>query len=503
MFTTRFRPTIRLLGLLAICAAVAGLAGTRAAPAAGEGDDFASQELGAPWDMSDPTTFAFEYTRDHGDGGGPLNVSLSGGVLSATATTGDPRVTLLVPSNPLANPVPPEGGYRPIDAGRYRYLSVQVNVPADSLAQVFWQTSSGQPFGFSQFQQLTAGPNTITIDLAATGPGSGGVPWSGLIQGLYFDPMMSAGAFQIDYVRLSSAPPANPANGLPQLKITAPSFISGPDYAASEVGNAWDMSDPADVFRSHALGPLAFNNGVLDASTGNCSGADCGDPQVTLKVGPPINTSKYKYVTYRMQLDNTEALAGGAVARFLWWSTIPQQSSTTADALVYDGFRTVSFDLTQIRLDGASFAPWASSAPIAFRFDPHEYITPHTFHLDYVMLTGDSTADASYAIRYEVSDADGDTPTTEFFYDTDTNRDNGAGTAIVCGASAGMAANGFNVYLPLVKRFGDQPPVVPSGSTCNWDTSSVPAGAYYIYGVANDGADATGVYSQTPVVVSH
>jgi hypothetical protein len=205
-----------------------------------------------------------------------------------------------------------------------------------------------------------------------------------------------------------------------------------------------------------------------------------------------------------MRLDGKQDTVNGSVARVLWWSTKPQQASITASWVIAEDYQTVSFDMSKIKLEPASFATWQNSTPIVFRFDPHEFAAPHTFHLDYVMLTGDSTATSSFDIRYQTSDADGGTPSVQFFADTDTNPDNGTGAPIACtSAAAVIAASNAKLFVPLAIRPGAIPPVVPSGSTCRWDTSNVAAGRYYIYAVTSDGTDTTGAYSQTPVVVSH
>src|SRR5262245_54903730 len=141
MFTARhhFR-RFRSLSFLALGLALLAFALSSGAPArvatatTANGADFASQELGNAWDMTGPADIAFEHTRDNGNGnqgiGHPFSdLSFSGGLLSATATGDDPRITLMIPSDPGVNPVPPEGGYRPIDASKYKYLTVRLNVP--------------------------------------------------------------------------------------------------------------------------------------------------------------------------------------------------------------------------------------------------------------------------------------------------------------------------------------------------------------------------------------
>lgn len=457
---------------------------------AANGEDYAASELGNPWDMSGPEDIAYEFTRDRGQ---ITNLGFENGQLKGT-TGGDARVTLLVPSNAGVNPVLPEGGYRPINTAKYRYLTVKMTVDKTSFANVYWQATDGSSFnGYVEtsgqgFKTFNPGTSVITFDLGASSK------WTGTVQGLYFDPATTSGVnFQLDYVLLTTTPPTNPNNTPLEVAITAPSFISGPDYATTELANPWDMNDASDVERFFNVTNATFNNGILRAvNTTN-------DPAIALNVPGTINTSKYKYVTYRMSVDGNIDTVNGSVARFVWWSDIPQNSTTTRDTVVYEGYRTVSFDMNTIRTEPNAGAnrPWSQSAPTVFRLDPHEFPAAHAFNVDYVMLTGDSVANTSYNIRYTVSN---NASNVQFFYDTDRNADNGT-TAISCGAARTQAANS-RAYIPLVTA-GAAPPVVPGGSTCRWNTASVPNGSYYVYMVVNDGSNTVARYSDTPVVVQH
>ena len=488
----RHNVVVVLLAALALVLPGATTQAQTAQPQASNGEDYAANELGNPWDMTDPTAIAYEYSRDNGD---IANFRFEDGKLKGT-TKNDARVSLITPSNPNVNPVPPEGGFRPINTAKYRYMTVRINVDRAANATVYWQAGLGTEFiGYAEsglgFKQLNPGDNIITFDLGAA------PKWTGAIQGLYFDPDTKAGTnFAIDYVRLSTVVPQSPNNNIPRLNITAPSFISGPDYATTELGNPWDMNDVSDVKTLTNIKDVSFDNGILRGTNTN------GDPSVSLRLNGSINTAKYKYVTYRMSLDGTIDTNLGSVARVIWWSDIPERSTVSRDIVIYEGYRTVSFDLNTIRNETGSGAgiPWSQSAPIVFRLDPHEFTTPRPFNLDYVMLTGDSTANSAYDIRYTLNDADGGTPSTQFFYDTDRNP--GGGTPISCGAAQSQAAAGNRAYLPLVVGPG-APPVVPNGASCRWNTANVPNGSYYIYGVANDGSDTVTRYSETPVVVSH
>jgi hypothetical protein len=492
MSTTRLRLNpLYPFGLLimSVMLLALGLPGATPTLAAGNGEDYATNELGNPWDMDGPGDIAFEQTRygDHMTG-----MAFTNGIFSATATGGDPRLFLRWPVDSHVNPVPQDGNYHPIDANKYKFFTVKVNVPSTQFAQVLWVPAMGVAPGSTGFKQLQAGWNIVTFDLTS---GTSGTPWSGSIQGLMFDPMNANGVFQIDYVRLSTVDPSSPDNIPPQLAITSPSFISGPDYATTVVGNPWDMNDSADLKGSNVTGE-SFGSGIYNAT--NTS----GDPAVTLHVTTLIDTSRFKYVTYRMQVDGQKDTTLGSVARFFWWTTIPEQASVTNDNVIYEGFQTVSFDLTKIKLEGAS-PTWAASNPKVFRLDPHEFPTPRAFHVDYVMLTGDTTASNSFNIRYQSSDGDGPAPEPQFFFDNNASGFNG--TAITCTQNTASVAvgAGFKVFLPPIRHDGETPPVSPAGATCTWNTSNVSNGTYYIYGVVDDGTDTAKTYSQTPVVVSH
>src|SRR6266542_1455515 len=136
MSTTRLRlHHMHLLGLMLLCVVLLalGLPGATITRAAGNGEDFASNELGNPWDMDGPGDIAFEYTRDNDN---LSSLVISGGELQA----------------PANNPLPPEGGYRPVSTSKYRYLTVRMTAPGATLAQLFWQASLGSTFSGSVFQ---------------------------------------------------------------------------------------------------------------------------------------------------------------------------------------------------------------------------------------------------------------------------------------------------------------------------------------------------------------
>jgi hypothetical protein len=298
-----------------------------------------------------------------------------------------------------------------------------------------------------------------------------------------------------------------PVNTTPQLTITAPSYLSGPDYATEQLNNPWDMSDSADIVYTNGIVPssISFGNGVFTATSPQqdrrCGNIVCGDTLVHLNVGPLIDTSRYKYFSYRMKIDGVQDTMLGSVGRVIWWSTIPQESSVSKSWVIYEGWQTVSFDLTQIRLEPNSNTLWTAGRPKVFRFDPHEFAAPKTVHIDYVSLTGDERADRSFNVRYEASDPDGNVR-IDWFYDTDDQGFDGQEISCNAQSPAPPQEAAFSVFLPLIVR--SQPgPTINTGQSCTWQTTNVPPGTYYIYGIINDGLDKSRTYSEVPVIVSH
>ncbi len=73
-------------------------------------------------------------------------------------------------------------------------------------------------------------------------------------------------------------------------------------------------------------------------------------------------------------------------------------------------------------------------------------------------------AGQSYNITYDLSDVE-DVATVDFYYDTD-----------------GLGLNGTSIA-------GCQNQAEGTGATCSWNTTGIPAGSYYIYGIASDGVN--------------
>jgi len=321
----------------------------------------------------------------------------------------------------------------------------------------------------------------------------------------------------------------------PIVRIDAPNMTSGSDYATDVLGNPWDMSDLTDLrligggWTIHDLAAPCpcFSNGEMYATTGRLDPNDppgFGDPFIYLNVSAqnPIDTSKYKYLTYRYKIDrspwwenSTDRLGdsppGSGIYRASWLvrlifftDPLPDLNSAneTNDLIAFDDWNTYQMDLSQ----GQARGYWEPDQPQTggywtgfktwLRFDFLEGIDPWTIHLDDVKLTGDDTADASFTVRWSLPG--GRVPTRINFY------------AQACGSGSPIFTwppppappspiTGTNlIYLPLVQLNYD-----PASDSFNWNTSGVPAGAYIVCAVAEDGYNVTRWVSETPVVISH
>ncbi len=256
-----------LLGGLPVLAALifAGLAGAPGAAAAptnsitllspsnttvAESDDYATQVLGRPWDMStnDQLDYLVHFTPP----------TVANGIWSATSTQQGASIFLQHQGLPGTYTYLGErdGVNYPIDTRRFTHLRVRMYSSVADRIVVWWFAVGGlAPVGNSNFFATQAGWHVYDLDLQATGYGSNG-HWQDqpTVAGMRFDPIFSMGHpganIQIDWARLT------PASG-PTVSVT---------WRAS--GNS-----PVSLYLSHSSGgadeaPIATG---LSASSGHYS----------------------------------------------------------------------------------------------------------------------------------------------------------------------------------------------------------------------------------------
>ena len=199
----------------------------------------------------------------------------------------------------------------------------------------------------------------------------------------------------------------------------------------------------------------------------------------------PIDTSRFRYLTYWLQVDGPYDLGAGSVARVVWNSQLLMSGTTATvsqDIIVYPGMNSYTIDLAALSAapDGGlepvgAAEPWTAGVKRHLRLDPHEFPQARTFHIDDVKLTAKPAAGSTFPITFLSADADGDAATVSLYYDADTNPGNGR-TLIASG-------------------------IPRSAGQFVWNTAGVPQGEYFIYAEATDGVQSLGRYSAVPVQV--
>lgn len=294
--------------------------------------------------------------------------------------------------------------------------------------------------------------------------------------------------------RIVAASPYSPKitiNAKPSIMFNNPSYTSGIDYATSELNNPWDMNDAADVRKTEELTNVTFTGGAMNAR------AVGGDSKVFLNTNnqsTPINTKKYRYLTFEMEVDETgyttinNKVAEGWVARF-FWSTIDEKitvdGSSTFHNHLFERKRSYTYDLhapvkklVDSLNNGVPNTGWLANPFVgSFRFDPLENTIQTNFNLfDVKLTTVPEFITDTYTMSFSSKDMEGGAGTVEFFYDTDSTGLNG--TSI---GSMNITLGGNHQFVLNQQNF--------------------PAGTYFIYAKVTDAAgNISHIYSDVPLV---
>ena len=179
-----------------------------------EGVDYATYEIGNPWDMSDQNDVVLPESLDIS------GEAIAGGIYSGTAQTTDPRFWLVYPGLQNAVRVLDNGEKFPISTSDYRYLSAKIRYTGTTNPQTFdvrfyedAGSLSGGAVGRAAAPLIQPGDwRIIRIDLVddtVSGPS-----WNSLteVRGIRIDPVNGANAvgvtFEIDWIRLTQEPSA-------------------------------------------------------------------------------------------------------------------------------------------------------------------------------------------------------------------------------------------------------------------------------------------------------
>lgn len=388
-----------------------------------------------------------------------------------------------------------------IPAAYFRYLQVKLTAAQNTTASVRFVGTSGVHTAASF--AVAAGQRTYNIDLA----GSAG--WSGEISRLLVGVAdMTPLTVHSVSLRNDAFGPADTApitrvaartfrvNAPPYITINQPDAAGGADYAASELGNPWNMDDTLDYVNLFGVtNPRILPDSVVNGVAGNFYAAsniagDFDPHQESLNTRDrpvtPLDTSRYRNLVYRMAIDASQDVVLGSVIRLVWrvTSESPMSFYNSDDIVSFDGWNTYAHDMKAMKLEPLQHAPGSYPATPWYgqvshlRVDPHEFTPATEFFFDYIRVTADDEANSQFLISADVTDIDSNPTgvTTSLYYTTGTT------------ASGGTFIGSFTANQPHHTL---------------WDTSSVPDGEYYIYALLSDGTNSSSRVSTGRIKIDH
>jgi len=182
-------------------------------------------------------------------------------------------------------------------------------------------------------------------------------------------------------------------NKRPRVRVLQPDAIGGVDYATSVRGNAWDMSQAADIGLQRNM-TAVFRNGQLIGTNAAPTRSDSGF-RLTIPADKPIDGSRFTNFSARVYYEGNFSLAGtagGGMNARLVWRTTDGQVRVSDDIVVVPGWQTITLDLddipsTRLIEGGATSSAWDGKQIELLRFDPHEDSGTRRFFVDWVKLS--------------------------------------------------------------------------------------------------------------------
>lgn len=284
-------------------------------------------------------------------------------------------------------------------------------------------------------ENITTGGGSYTFPTAALPPGD-----------YYFYLRLTDNVDNDKLIKQSQYSAKLHVNAKSKIVFTNPSYLSGEDFATAKLNNPWDFNDDNDVTNlslPDADSGKQFKDAVVESGylKGTAfipagSSQTETEAQVWLNTSYPILTSKYKYLTFEMELDSegygniAEKLGEGWMARVGWYNVgFPQDGSVTNDIVIYEGLNSYSIDLSSVSLEheeaGVPNTGWSGIPQATFlRIDPTEINKDTVFKLHDVKLTANPEPDYSsdeFVIKFKLSDKEGDQSSIEFYIDDDNS----------------------------------------------------------------------------------
>jgi hypothetical protein len=357
---------------------------------------------------------------------------------------------------------------------------------------------------YSQVHRYSVSSNTATYQETEASTGTFVVPAS-----------LSGGTYYARVVDGSSADNSSNAWAVvpvPIAEIVAPSYVSGEDWATTVAGDPWDMDSVGDIDPNETQTlNYSASGGVLDIvnnDDGNdpCEGAWPHRPLGLNLHGRRIDTSKYRYFTYRYKVDDAPDQGDGGVSRVRWLDTDAWAAGRTDDISLYnDGWNTYKIDLATVDLEAEPW-PWQSYNYNALHIIAHESHDPWTSHLDWVKLTAENEARGAYTVGWNLHNVT-EVDKTTICWDDDNNPDNG----VVSGSCQEVTEpvpgtpepppGPLYTYVPLVTRYyGSGALEVEAEHQFTVSTIGLtPGQRYYIVVRLEDGPHTVDWYSELPV----
>jgi hypothetical protein len=202
----------------------------------------------------------------------------------------------------------------------------------------------------------------------------------------------------------------------PGANILAPSYTSGEDFATAVLGNPWDMNAVGDIDTGDTemggIKSLRAAGGVATIVTRDDGMGSCAEPwphrPLALNLGGRrIDTTKYRYLTWRYKVQNAPDQGAGGVVRARWQAQhLPHwPTGRTDDISLYTGdWQTYSVDLPEVRLE-VEGGTWGDFEVNVMQIMLHESHREWTSQLDWVKLTAENVARTSYTVQWEVIDS--------------------------------------------------------------------------------------------------
>ncbi len=355
-----------------------------------------------------------------------------------------------------------------------------------------WVDTDGSGYNGSPLARFTRAPGNGD-------PETYTFPTSTLPPGVYYFYLTSQISPNHTPEAQSGYSPALTIGGAPSVSITSPSAISGDDYFTQN-GNPADMSSASDVpnlngalwsDRWRQFSNPRFVNGSfqIDANPPAYGNAE-SDVQVHLNVSlsNPIQTSRHRYLVYRMALDATnyaslnDGVRDGWVSRPVFWNDNVLVGSTFKDHILYEGFHTYVIDLwgdsSKTLENGTPYLQ--NSSFTKMRIDPNEN-TRNTYLRTWIddvkVLSEPRAKNNSFTLSWTIGDPDDTDFSASIYYSKNSN---GSSPTLIENVS--NLKKGVNTYV--------------------WDTSSVPSGfRYYVRVDVSDGVHTVKAVSTVPMLV--